>query len=249
MNYRPWYALAEFVDNSLESYLQFKHELRKFEGRNHVLKVEIEHDPRDDGTIVIRDNAAGIHDADYDRAFRTAEAPPDRSGLSEFGMGMKSAASWFARRWTVRTKALGEGVERTVTFDIQDIVDHQIESLEVEVIPSLRETHYTEVVLQGLHKPMAGRTIGKVKDHLTGIYRIFSREGQLQLFYDGEELAYSDPRILRAAWFKDPEGKTRLWRKDFELSFGSRKRVSGFAALRETASVSEAGFAIFRRNL
>ena len=36
-----------------------------------------------------------------------AAIPPDRSGLSEFGMGMKSAACWFAPRWSVRTKALG----------------------------------------------------------------------------------------------------------------------------------------------
>ena len=57
--------------------------------------------------------------SEFPRAFRPAELPPDRSGLCEFGMGMKSAACWFARQWEVRTSALGEPVERTVSFDIR----------------------------------------------------------------------------------------------------------------------------------
>ena len=65
----------------------------------------------------IRDNAAGISRSAYSRAFRPAALPPDRSGLAEFGMGMKSAACWFAPRWTVRTAALGEGVARTIRLD------------------------------------------------------------------------------------------------------------------------------------
>ncbi|HEX5370105.1 MAG TPA: hypothetical protein VFY10_11875, partial [Dehalococcoidia bacterium] len=28
LNYRPWYAMAEFVDNSLQSFLSFSEELR-----------------------------------------------------------------------------------------------------------------------------------------------------------------------------------------------------------------------------
>src|SRR5581483_9496703 len=115
LNYRPWYAMAEFVDNSLQSFLSYSEELRAV--GTTAVTVEIERDD-DGGRLIIRDNAAGIHADDYARAFRPAEIPPDRSGLAEFGMGLKSASCWFAPRWTVRTSALGETVERTVTFDI-----------------------------------------------------------------------------------------------------------------------------------
>src|SRR5579859_360055 len=87
LNYKPWFALAEFVDNSLQSFLTYRHELEAIEGKQFKLEVSIEIDSSDDGQIIIRDNAAGIHEADYARAFRAAEVPPDQSGLSEFGMG------------------------------------------------------------------------------------------------------------------------------------------------------------------
>jgi hypothetical protein len=94
LNYKPWYALAEFVDNSLQSFLANRQSLRQLHGPDVRLKVAIWLDVADGGRLTIRDNAAGIHEADYTRAFRAAEAPPEQGGLSEFGMGMKSASCW-----------------------------------------------------------------------------------------------------------------------------------------------------------
>jgi len=107
LEYESWFALAEFVDNSIASYQQYKKELKGIEGDNFNLEVNIEIN-QVENKITIRDNAASIHKKDYSRAFRAAEIPPDTSGLSEFGMGMKSAACWFADEWSVRTTALGE---------------------------------------------------------------------------------------------------------------------------------------------
>ena len=39
INYRAWYAIAEFVDNSLQSYLHNKPMLRKLHGTNFKLKI------------------------------------------------------------------------------------------------------------------------------------------------------------------------------------------------------------------
>src|SRR5438067_2175245 len=116
LNYKPWYALAEFVDNALQSFLANRARLG---GDGARLRVAITLDPNLPARLVIRDNAAGIEQAVYPRAFRPAEVPADRSGLSEFGMGMKSAACWFAGQWRVRTSALDELVEKTVVFDIE----------------------------------------------------------------------------------------------------------------------------------
>ena len=41
INYRAWYAIAEFVDNSLQSYIQNKPLLRKLHGSNYKLKIAI----------------------------------------------------------------------------------------------------------------------------------------------------------------------------------------------------------------
>lgn len=95
LEYETWFALAEFVDNAIASYLRHEEQLKKIEGPDFKLIVSIEINETDQ-RITIRDNAAGIHNGDLERAFRAAETPPDTSGLSEFGMGMKSASCWFS---------------------------------------------------------------------------------------------------------------------------------------------------------
>jgi len=206
LNYKPWFAMAEFVDNSLQSYFQYRKKLEEIEGENFKLKVEIELEANTEGDsrIIIRDNAAGIHERDYARAFRAAEIPPERTGLAEFGMGMKSASCWFAPNWTVRTSALGESIERTVTFDINKIIRDELEELIVQVRSAEKNIHFTEIVLSQLHKPLQARTIGKIKEHLSSIYRVFIRSGELELIFATETLGYAEPKVLSTPYYKTP---------------------------------------------
>ncbi len=247
LNYQPWFALAEFVDNALQSYLREHRVLRTANGERYKLEVAIQIDSTDDGRITIRDNAAGIHQRDYARAFRPAELPPDRSGLGEFGMGMKSAACWFSPRWYVRTSALGEPVERTVRFDVNRIVSDSLEELEIHTRAVGVDLHYTEVVLLEPFNLPQGRTVSKIKEHLTDIYRFFLRSGELRLLYNDEPLYYEEPKILVAPRYKQPDGQALRWRKEIDFDFGTGLRARGFAALRETGSTRRAGFALFRR--
>jgi Histidine kinase-, DNA gyrase B-, and HSP90-like ATPase len=247
LNYKPWFALAEFVDNSLQSFLRHRDVFAQLEGGKATLHVDINIDPVD-RRIVVRDNAGGIRTSEFPRAFRAAELPPDRTGLSEFGMGMKSAACWFAPQWSARTSALGEGLERRVHFDIHSIVRDSLEELQVAEAAASPDAHYTEIVLEDVYKVPAGRTVGKIKEHLTDIYRIFIRQGTLQLRINGELLEYTPPAILEASHFKTPEAEPVRWLKDFIIALSDGREVYGFAAIRKVGSTSEAGFALFRRN-
>lgn len=255
LNYKAWFALAEFIDNALQSFISNQVRLNNIHGPGFGLKVQIKIETSGPGLITITDNAAGICGADFPRAFRAAQVPTDRTGLSEFGMGMKSAACWFAETWSVRTKALGESVERTICFDVSDIVENKVESLEPVLLEVDPVSHYTVVSLRGLHHIPHGRTLGKIKDHLASIYRIFLRDGRLQLFLNGDKLSYTSPKILKAPIFNHlgthrngiDSGPVE-WRKDINLDFGAGQRVKGFAALRETGSTTLAGFALFRRD-
>lgn len=247
LNYRPWYAIAEFVDNAIQSAQANKELLHRSDGSGYKLEVEVDIDTSGEGKITIRDNAAGISEKDYPRAFRAAELPPDRSGLSEFGMGMKSAACWFARSWSAKTKAINEQDEKTVLFDIGKIVEDKIEELKVSRKPGKKDLHYTEIVLCDLYNVPHGRTIGKIKEHLASIYRDFIRKDFLVLKFKGEKLEYKSPVILNAPEYRTPSGKSICWKKDISFDFGNGMSVHGFAAIRERASVSESGFALFRR--
>jgi len=247
LNYKPWFALAEFVDNSLQSYLANRQALVRIHGESFRLRVDVELDRSDEMRIIVRDNAAGIARSDYGRAFRPAALPTNRTGLAEFGMGMKSAACWFAPRWTVRTAALGESVERTIAFDIDRIVRDELEELDIVEVSALPETHFTEVILVNPHNSLRTRTSGKVKEHLASIYRIFLKEDLMDLYFDGEKLTHEQPEVLVHPNVRVPGDTPRRWYREFSFDFGQGLRASGFAALRAVASTTTAGFALFRR--
>ena len=247
LNYKAWFALAEFVDNAIQSHKERQKDPNVPNDSVPNLKVRIEIDTASPARISIRDNAAGIAYGEFPRAFRPAAIPEDRSGLSEFGMGMKSAACWFAPKWIVRTTAIGEPTERTVRFDVDKIVHDQIEELMIEETPIDPEMHFTEIVLEDLYHIPVGRTVGKIKEHLADIYRVFIRDGLLELYFNNELLTYEEPSVLCTPYVHDPDGPPRRWYKNIDFDFGDDLSVTGFAALREPGNYSRSGFALFRR--
>jgi len=252
MNYKTWYAIGEFVDNSLQSYVENREELRRLDGAGYRLRIEIETEEADGGAIVIRDNAAGISSQRYEQAFITAEPPPNRTGLSRYGIGMKSAACWFANKWSVRTKAINEDIERTLRFDIPNIMRSKIETLEPEEKRVVRDKHFTEIRLWDLHEDrrdiFAGRTIGKVCLHLTSMYRMFLGRDELTLVFNGEELAYQPPEILSRKPVWEQKGQEVEWAKPISFEFGVDKRAYGSAALMAKGRRASAGFALFQND-
>jgi Histidine kinase-, DNA gyrase B-, and HSP90-like ATPase len=247
LNYKPWFALAEFVDNALQSYLDNKTALEARHGTDFKLRVRIDIESAPTPRMSIKDNAAGIAHDQFPRAFRPAAIPADKSGLSEFGMGMKSASCWFSPRWHVRTKALDESVERLVRFDIDSIVHDQIEELEIREVQADGNAHFTEIVLEDLHHVPVKKTLSKVKEHLTDIFRVFVREGILELKFGNDVLTYQEPPILVAPYEREPAAGARRWRKHISFDLGGGMLVSGFAALRDPGNYARAGFGLFRR--
>lgn len=244
LNYKAWFALAEFVDNSIQSSLHDFTRLVEVDGAGYRLSVSI--DIRED-EIEICDNAGGIPSSEYARAFVPAAPPKDTTGLSEYGIGMKAAASWFAKSWSVRTKALGEPVERVIAFDVPDIVQNLRDELEVREVASTAEAHFTTLILKGLNNPIRGRTLGKVKAHLASIYRMYLRDHTLELAVNGERLTFDMPTFLRAPYFADLSSPQLEWSKEISLDLGDGHTVKGWAGILQRGSAANAGFAIFRR--
>lgn len=250
LNYKAWFAVAEFVDNSLQSYFSNREILRELHGDEFKLRIKIWLD-QDNKLIEISDNAAGIRGEDYPRAFRPAEVPSDRSGLSEFGMGMKTAACWFTQTWTVRSKALGEDVERQIRFELDRIATAKLDALPVVETTADAKDHYTVVRLENLGKKFPQtKTHRKLRDHLASIYRVYLRSKEIEIYFDEETepLRYEDPPVLFAPPQASPTALPVQWRKEINLPLPGERRITGFAALRQEGSTSHAGFALFRRD-
>lgn len=252
LNYRPWFAAAEFVDNAIQSFQDHELELTRVEGDGFKLRVQVKIDTSGDGHIQVSDNAAGIYREEWARALRPAEPPPDTSGLAEFGMGMKTAAAWFGRQLTVRSKALGEDVGRQITMDFGEIIDKRIATVQPETFAAEPDEHGTVVTVSGLHQPPYGRTVGKIREHLASIYRLFLRDNSLHLVFQHgtkpeELLEAEEVAILEAPRYDDPDGIPERWEKNIDFDLGVGLRAKGFMGIRAVGSTSNAGLALFRR--
>lgn len=246
MNYKPWYAIGEFVDNAIQSWTARKSEIEGEFG-SAPLRIDIDFDEAR-GTITITDNAAGIYTADITRAFTPASPPADTSGLSQFGIGMKSAASWYAQRFTVSTSALGEPVRRMVEFDVPAIVESDAATIPLITTEARTTDHGTTLTLSDLnHAIPTRRTLGKVRDYLRSIYRTFISDPDVHIFVKGQELTYEAPDLLRAPRWDDPDGPEVEWRREFELTLPSGTPIHGWAGLLAKGKASRAGFAMLYR--
>ena len=252
LNYRPWFAAAEFVDNAIQSFQDHQQELAQDGGDASKLLVKVKIDTADDGYIQVSDNAAGIFREEWSRALRPAEPPPDTSGLAEFGMGMKTAAAWFGGEFTVRSTALGEPFRREITLDFNEIIEKRLEKVQPKTFPAPPQEHGTAVTVSGLHRSPFGRTIGKIRDHLASIYRQFLRDGSIQLVFQHgtnpeQKLSVEEVEILKEPRFDEPDGESKVWSKSIDFDFGGGLRAHGFMAIRAVGSTANAGLALFRR--
>ena len=268
MNYKPWYALGEFVDNSIQSYLQHEKELQALYNGKFKLRIDISVSPGDDPRIVIEDNAAGIYTKDVYRAFTPAMPPLDKSGISQYGIGMKSAATWYSRFFTISSAALGEDFRRMVTFDIGNITENEINELPIEKESKKQSDHGTRIVLCELNQGIpAGGTLGRVRSYLSSIYRDYIRSGEVIITVADLVLEYHNPPLLSAPfWVKNatPPAKDApkvTWKKEIEITLDDSWKndtapnkgdkppvITGWAGILEKGSTKTAGFALFWRS-
>lgn len=246
LNNKVWFALAEYVDNAVQSFINNKARLQKANKGKYQFEVRIDIDWEKD-FIKIRDNAAGIDNKNFVRAFEPANIPIDNTGLHEFGMGMKTASIWLADLWSLRSAALDEGEERFVEFDLIKVLAEEREILKVKNTTTSKTTHFTELVLHKLSKNApSSYQMDKIKRHLLSIYRKFIRTGDMKLLINDEELIYEEPEILKAPFYTNPTSKPLEWKQSINFSSGKYK-VKGFIAILSTMSTSEInGLSLFR---
>lgn len=240
LSYHPWYAIAEFVDNSTGNYELHRRALQKAAVTTPYLTVDIFYD-RSLGTLTVIDNAHGMEVDEFKRALQLAKPPPE-IGRSEFGMGLKTAACWLGPKWRVSSKQLKSDREFYAEVDVGRLKHDKPRSLLVDVTDGLdRSTHYTRVDIEGLdqyERVFVGRTVGKIKEELASIYRRDIANGEIAITFNGEVLSSSQPALL--------EEDGTLWRKDLNFVI-NKKHVTGWIGVLDSGKAADAGFHIFRR--
>jgi len=118
-SYTHWFAIGEFIDNSITSAFLNWDELNKKYNNRYSLNIDIDFD-NDGRTLTVVDNAAGIARDDMQRALRAGEPPSDKSLLSVHGVGMKMSSFWMGRNLNIKTWPLTSdtGFEVVVDLDV-----------------------------------------------------------------------------------------------------------------------------------
>jgi hypothetical protein len=263
LRYTPWVALGEMVDNSIQSYLEHRDELVALHGPDYKLRIDINFSGGENPTIQLVDNAAGIYTKDIARAFTPAMPPPDKSRISQYGIGMKSSACWYSNYFTVRTRALDESIVRTIIFDIPKIISEEIYELDIEKeSTSNPKAHGTRIIMSNLNQPIpiAGAA-SRLRGYLRSMYRDFLRTGELILTINGEvQEPISYNWLIAPYWPSDkgPMGEEKIqWTKNFEIELNESHEsedpdskpptIRGQIGILEKGDTKRAGLALIWR--
>lgn len=249
ISYKPWYAIAEFVDNSTQNYYDHRTELAKHFGvqlGGQKLQVYVNYEPSKN-SLIISDDANGMDLEELTRALVLDKPPPSTSGRCEFGMGLKTAACWFGSTWSIRTARLGSGVELRAKIHIPELVGKLVEEIPIEQRIVKPDEHYTQITINGLYKKIKGRTASRIKEQLGSMYRVDLRSGDVSIFWGGEAVSYEEPPIL----VEQRGEKEYRWRKPISFTVLDDDRhelpVEGWVGIRNPGNQRLAGFALLRR--
>lgn len=250
LSYSPSHAIAEFIDNSTQSYFDNKNELDGLARESDItpLTVDILYKRKTanfSGSLKVTDNAMGMASDDLERAMQVALPPDNPTGRSKYGMGLKTAASWMGNSWRIVTKKLGESVEYSIVVDVLKIADGNNE-LNVEERAGLPlDDHYTMVEILDHNRKFHGRTISSIKQYLGSMYREDFRDEVLTLRWGNDALKWDlddEDRFLKSA------GSGDIYRREFDFEIetdeGKKCFARGWVGILNSGSRAKAGFSV-----
>lgn len=245
LSYVPSTALAEFLDNSTQSYFDNKDELHK-KDKNAKLIIFIDYNETLD-TITIKDNAYGMDYENFTRAI-ILDRPPKKvspNSRNEYGMGLKTAACWFGNYWSVESTQFGNKFKYKAEIDIDELTKYKNKEIEIDEDYCDLLEHYTIITIKKLNQKIKGKkSEKKIFDLLSSTYREDLRDGDIEIFYNGIKLSFQEVEP-----YTDEDGKT--WKDDISFSIdhnGKKLEVNGYIAIRIPGSLEHAGFTLLRRN-
>ena len=251
-------ALAEFVDNSVQSFVDNNQALKSIDGPDVMLKIRITIDSLNK-RIYIQDNAAGINRSNFQRAIRMGNDKSFKSpqeSLSVYGIGMKSSAIWFSNSWSIETSALGSTEKLNTTFDLNQLLD--TDSTEIEVATDFEEAnnHYTKIIINDCLRDLENQENyfkDTVLPYLQETFFKFS-DVFVEIVYDDLMLQTTKaflktptplvyPLVNKAGDKISEEEKT--WRRKLDFDHAGKK-VRGFIMIMRTGGYHSPGIRLLR---
>ncbi|MFZ2227994.1 MAG: ATP-binding protein [Candidatus Nanopelagicaceae bacterium] len=241
--YKTWFALAEFVDNSVASHKTLCD--RELIPKGQPLTVEILFNEVY-RTVQISDDAGGIEKERIQDALIAGKPPQDRTGLNQFGLGLKTAAFWFGSTLSMETYPIGEDIKIVVDVSLERVIAGG-EKVNAEILPIKHGLHGTTLTLSNLwgeRSVPTKKTLGKVRSYLASIYRDNLKQGKLRLSVDGQWLEAPVQNVLEAPRWDSPLTAPQKWEKLVNIDMADGKHVAGIVWLLSKGDTANAGLVL-----
>lgn len=267
-SYQKSYALAEFIDNSIQAYLDKK-------ANTSILKIDLNFYSSSDkngslrDSITIKDNAGGITRNRLKEAFKPAnvQLAKKKQGLNEFGIGMKASAVWFTNSWTLTTVSNEDpSIKYTFEFDLNKLISQNQKEVEVRqdsLFDEFNSEYGTEITLLNLHEPIDINDFEQIRNDLTEFYQRYISGAtptvEICAYYDsiGGKLNFDNQvfkKYLVAPFYKESRktlffigNPDKEWRINVNFKY-LECHVTGFISILEKGSYSNPGIVMFRHN-
>lgn len=239
LNYTVWYAIAEFVDNSLHSYKNNKKELDEvLIKEKQKPKIKIAYD-KDAKTLRIIDNFMGMDIKELKSSMNLGK-PADKSDyqLSQFGMGMKTASFWLGNILHISTTKLNDENQYDLEINLNELVSGNL-ILNPRVSKAKKSEHKTIIEVRELTRVIKGRSAGKVADTLESMYREFIKTDEVEIWWKVQKLKWRTEKLRKS----DTDKKDI--KKEFEFEINGLN-VKGWAGIMDEGKGSRAGLDVIR---
>lgn len=248
-------VFAEFIDNAIQSFEDNK-DLLLVEDPNYKLRVDIIFNweySEEDGekkakSVTIVDNAGGMPEERFKIALNLADDSMMRSGMNEFGIGMKAASAWLGNNWHIETKSLTDDKTLVVDVDITDVCRHDLRRLPYKETIELSRKNGTSITISEFweERVLLESNVKTLIDNISSIYRCFLRQKEILLYVEDTLLSFDEYPVLVAPSYKELLGEDITWKRHVEVDDKKGHKLSGFVALLQETKDEQRGVVILR---
>ena len=204
-------------------------------------------------TLSIIDNAHGMDQEAIEAAVQITRRHDTKKyyegGIGRYGLGLKKSATFLGDHWKVVTKAIDSDTKFTVDVDVMKL--YKNDASEVIIRNSKSKGKLGTRIEINLRKVMKGRAMKSVKESLAEMYRYYIEDGRIRIWWNEEELKYTQP-IARKSSLETKDGTEETeWRSNIELEIKNHGKkvavVHGTIYILETMSNTTSGIQMYHR--
>lgn len=251
-------ALSEFVDNSIQSFIDNKDAIIERDKKQDFI-IDIKIDTKNQ-TIAIEDNAGGIHRDNLQQAVtmgRDSSNPHQNNRLSVYGMGLKSSAIWFSSQWKLETSCIDSTEKLSFVFDLDNLLASNSSEVSVGVEVEDKSKHYTKITLLNHYRisnpefyknvvlPFLSETFFRFKDVKVNIIHddVVILADEKNMFVPAAPL--SARKFNKPGEIENINSELITWEKNIDFDVGGRS-VYGFIRIMNKGSYGQPAIRLLR---